>query len=105
MTHKVHIWHLGVLQKGLFLVCHIFHKLFQTCKDLMTTPYYLRNIWISDLQCYLRLLIHVMQKAKCLFLTAQLQISKAKSLQCLETIPPFIFIYAAAVELSSLKTT
>ena len=39
------------------------------------------------------------------FLTAQLQMSKAKSLQYLETIPPFLFIYAPVVELSNLKTT
>ena len=39
------------------------------------------------------------------FLTSQLQMSKAKSMQYLETIPPFLFIYATAVELSNLKST
>ena len=39
------------------------------------------------------------------FLTAQLQMSKVKFLQCLETAPPFLFTYATAVELSNLKST
>ena len=37
------------------------------------------------------------------FLTAQLQMSKLKSLHYLETIPPFAFIYAT--ELSNLKSS
>ena len=64
---NINIWPLGMLQKDPSLVYQIFRKLVQTCKDLMTIPYYRRNIWILDLRSYSRLPVHVMQGSNIFF--------------------------------------